>query len=474
MSVRCWTAYLDLFQIKRVSLKTNKRNWLLLAGYLVCVILLALIHEPWLDELHAWVMARDMSFSELWSAMKVEGHFCLWFWILMPFAKAGLGVYWLQIISIAFMLVAAWILVFKTDFSLIAKAAILLSFPMVYQFPVISRCYVLIPPILFGIALCYKNLGKNKWLFAVLVGMLAHTHVYMEGMVLALFLVYFNETILPKYKEKLLRIADFGPLVVIIAFVILAFIQVVRNPFSQVYYILGDTHIANDVKGLVPTVSYLLKGYSILPSGLFDSGFKEILAYSLAFIPMIVLTIAIFSSFEWKGRFIATVSIGWQVLFSFLIYSFGQHRTYLPFFIFLTIFIMLEMKGKKINEMIVCLCILASISGYSYQVRKDISMTYSSFKPLANELETKIPTYEPIYLIDIGGECVSAYIDNPERVFIPTPLDSIKTDSFYAISNQQEFNGYEVTYLYDGSDCFKDKFSLLKFQKLDLSTTAAE
>ena len=179
MSVRCWTAYLDLFQIKRVSLKTNKRNWLLLAGYLVCVILLALIHEPWLDELHAWVMARDMSFSELWSAMKVEGHFCLWFWILMPFAKAGLGVYWLQIISIAFMLVAAWILVFKTDFSLIAKAAILLSFPMVYQFPVISRCYVLIPPILFGIALCYKNLGKNKWLFAVLVGMLAHTHVYM-------------------------------------------------------------------------------------------------------------------------------------------------------------------------------------------------------------------------------------------------------------------------------------------------------
>jgi len=446
----------------------------LLTGYLVCVILLALIHEPWMDELHAWVLARDMSLTELWSAMKVEGHFCLWFWILMPFAKAGLGAYWLQIISIAFMMVTAWLLVFRTDFSLIAKAAILLSFPMVYQFPVISRCYALIPPILFGIALCYKDLDKNKWLFAVLVGLLAHTHVYMEGMVLALFLVYIHDIILPKHQEKHLKTVDFVPLIVIVVFVLLAFAQVVRNPFSQVYYILGDTHIANDVKGLVPTVSYILKGYSILPPGLFDSGLKEILAYSIAFIPMLILTFAILSSFDWKGRFTAIVSIGWQILFSFLIYSFGQHRTYLPFFIFLTIFVMMEMKGKKINGMIVCLCVLASISGYSYQVPKDISMTYSSFKPLANELETKIPTKEPIYLIDIGGECVSAYIDNPERVFIPAPLDSIKTDSFYAISNQQVFNGYEVTYLYDGSDCFKDKFSLLKFQKLDLSTTAAE
>lgn len=455
-------------------LNDRTKYWLLLASYLVCVVLLALIHEPWLDELHAWVMAKDMSLPELLSAMKVEGHFCLWFILLMPFAKAGLGVYWLQIISIAFMVVAAWLLVFKTNFSLITKAAILLSFPMVYQFPVISRCYALIPPILFGIALCYKDLDKNRWLFAVLVGLLAHTHVYMEGMVLALFLVYIHQIILPKHQEKNLKAIDFGPLIVIVVFVLFAFAQVVRNPFSQVYYILGDTQIANDVKGLVPTVSYLLKGYSFLPSGLFDSGFKEVLAYSLAFIPMIVLTITIFSSFDWKGRFIAIVSIGWQVLFSFLIYSFGQHRTYLPFFIFLTIFIMMEMKGKKINGMIVCLCILASISGYSYQVRKDISMTYSSFKPLANELETKIPSHEPIYLIDIGGECVSAYIDTPERVFIPTPLDSIKTDSFYAISNQQEFNGYKVTYLYDGNDCFKDKFSLLKFQKLDLSTTAAE
>ena len=372
------------------------------------------------------------------------------------------------------MMVTAWLLVFKTDFSLIAKAAILLSFPMLYLFPVISRCYALIPPILFGIALCYKDLDKNKWLFAVLVGLLAHTHVYMEGMVLALFLVYIYRIILLLYKVKKLSMADFGPLIVIVVLVLFAFAQVVRNPFSQVYYILGDAHVANDAKGLIPTVSYILKGYSILPYGLFNSGLQEILAYSLAFIPMLVLVCAIFMHFNWTGRFIAIVSIGWQVLFSIIIYSFGHHRTYLPFFIFLTIVIMMEIKGKKISGMIVCLCILASISGYSYQVRKDISMTYSSFKPLAKELEARIPTQEPIYLIDIGGECVSAYIDNPGRVFIPTPLDSIKTDSFYAISNQLEFDGYEVTYLYDGSDCFKDRFSLLKFQKSDYSIAVAE
>lgn len=442
------------------------KKWLLLAGYLVCVVFLAVIHEPWLDELHAWVMARDMSFSELWSAMKVEGHFCLWFWILMPFAKAGLGVYWLQIISIAFMLVAAWLLVFKTNFSIIAKAAILLSFPMVYQFSVISRCYALIPPILFGIALCYKNLDKNKWLFAVLVGMLAHTHVYMEGMVLAMFLVYIHEIILPKYREKLMKSVDFGPLVVIVILVLLAFVQVARNPLSPVFYNLGNSQVVWDTKGLSPTISYLFKGYSILPYSMFEGGSKEIVAYSFAFIPMLILTWMMIKAFTSTGRFVIILSIGWQLLISILIFTFGHQRVYLPFFIFLTVFIMIGKENKKINTMILCLCVLASILGYSRYIRNDVPMNYSSFKPLAKAIEENIPIGETVYSIDFGGDAVKAYLDGPSVCIVPIHLDSIRNESFYVIADRPTFNGYDEDYIYDGSSCFWDKFSLIRLSRI--------
>lgn len=445
------------------------KKWLLLAGYLICAILLALIHEPWLDELHAWVMARDMSFSELWSAMKVEGHFCLWFWILMPFAKAGLGVYWLQIISIAFMVVAAWLLVFKTDFSIIAKVAILLSFPMVYHFPVISRCYALVPPILFGMALCYRNLDKNKWLFALLVGLLAHTHVYMEGMVLAMFLVYIYEMILPKYKEKRMKPVDFGPLVVIFFFVLLAFAQVARNPFSPVYYNLGVSQVVWDTKGLSPTISYLFKGYSILPYGMFEGGLKEIVAYSFAFIPMLVLTWKMITNLTSTGRFVLILSIGWQILISILIFTFGHQRVYLPFFIILTVLIMIGQENKTINTIIICLCILASISGYSRYIRNDVPMNYSSFKPLAKAIEESIPIGESVYSIDFGGDAVKAYLNESSACIVPIPLDSIRRESFYVITDRPTVKGYDEDYLYDGTGCFWDKFSLIRLTRIDPS-----
>lgn len=451
-----------------MRLNDSLKKWILMTGYLVCVILLALIHEPWLDELHAWVMARDMSIPELWSAMKVEGHFCLWFWILMPFAKAGLGVYWLQIISIAFMLIAAWLLVFKTDFSLLAKVAILLSFPMVYQFPVISRCYALIPPILFGIALCYKDLDKNKWIFAILVGLLAHTHVYMEGMVLALFMVYIFEMILPKFRLKLLKPVDLGPLVVIVIFVLLAFVQVARNPSTPVYYYLGDSVIIPPgAKGIQPTASYIFKGYSVIPDGLFGSGMKELIAYTLAFIPMLALSIALFLRFSNTGCLIATISIGWQVLLSLFVFSFGNQRVYLPFFIILTILIMIRLSDKRINGLIIALCILASISGYLSHIRNDITTTYASFKPLAKAIEENVPVSEPIYSIDFGGDAILAYLTEPNRQFVPSPLDSIQNDTLYVISDRRWFDGFDVEYIYDGADCFRNRFSLLKLRKMN-------
>ena len=55
------------------------RKWLewgmavLVAGVSLASVL---THEPWPDELHTWLQARDLSVVELWREMAYEGIFC--------------------------------------------------------------------------------------------------------------------------------------------------------------------------------------------------------------------------------------------------------------------------------------------------------------------------------------------------------------------------------------------------------------
>lgn len=162
-------------------------------------------HEPWRDELQAWNIARDLDISGIIYQMRYEGHFALWSIILHPFAANGAPLFTLGLISWILVLVAAGFFVFRSPFAFYAKAAFLLSFPMIYYFPVVSRCYALIPILLFGIASLYGSLPRHRLLYCFLVGLLAHSHVYMEGMVAVLFLVYCYDCVLKPWRGSSLR-----------------------------------------------------------------------------------------------------------------------------------------------------------------------------------------------------------------------------------------------------------------------------
>ena len=57
----------------------NKRSvqWLTWGIYTLIIIVFAWRHEPWYDEYHAWGMVNQLDFTQLWKAMRVEGHFVL-------------------------------------------------------------------------------------------------------------------------------------------------------------------------------------------------------------------------------------------------------------------------------------------------------------------------------------------------------------------------------------------------------------
>lgn len=310
-----------------------KAKWILWGVYTLCIAFLATRHEFWNDEYHVWFLARFLSFKELWQAMTMEGHFLLWFLPVRLLAKLGCSFWCLHLLSVLLVSAAAWLLVMKAPFGMLPKALALFSYPLIYWFPVISRCYALIPILLFALACLYRE-NRHPLLYAVLVGLLAHTHAYMEGAVAALFLLWCHERILvPRRAGLPVRQGIIGA-AVILGFVALAFLQVSG---SLAY---GHSHL-DMLHGVFQTWYPLAKAYSPLPEGVEDAlktGQFSFLAIFLLVVTAALVVVVLYSLARifWKQKtnrkfaWVLVIAVAWQVLMSVAVYQYAEHRSYLP------------------------------------------------------------------------------------------------------------------------------------------------
>lgn len=390
-------------------MKENSRlwRWILWGVFTAVAILLAVRHEPWYDEYHVWFMCRDMSLPELWRAMTEEGHFIFWHLLIFPFVRLGCSYWCLQAVSVALVSAAAWLLVMRSPFTLPMQVLILFSYPMIYEFPVVARCYALIPLLLFAIATLYRQPGKNLWLYCFLIGLLAHTHVFMEGLVAALFLLYlYEEVYLPWKAGKPVR-QRILPAVLIVVLVLLAFIQVT----GSLDY--GQTHFDNDRRGLMPTVRQLGAGYSLLFSTgmrlhMKDGDFRPILPWLILSVVLLLTLLGMLYRVFWKCRnnrkfaLVLLAAIGWQVLFSILIYAFAFQRVYLPMLI--VVFCLWCVYEKDLRKESLAVLLLFFL----------LTVRDTPFSDLKNKLYPDLAIYEEVReKVEPGATIVIASEENP-------------------------------------------------------------
>ena len=114
-------------------------------------------HEPWEDEIQAWLIARDCSILQIFHMMRYEGHFALWHLLLHPFARIGLPLITMNIISSLLIVCAGWFILFRSPFVRIVKAMLLASASFLYWYPVVARVYSLVPLLLFMLAASYAE-----------------------------------------------------------------------------------------------------------------------------------------------------------------------------------------------------------------------------------------------------------------------------------------------------------------------------
>ena len=165
-------------------------RWALFAAYAAVTFVLMLRHEPWADELQAWLIARDSTVPQIFRAMRWEGHFVPWYLMLHVFAANGGPVLCMSLLSWALMAAAGAVFVFRAPFSLPLKALVLSSAGMLFWYPVVARCYAPIPLLLFVLAACYPARLKRPLLYGFLIACLTNTHAYFEGFCGVVFVLW--------------------------------------------------------------------------------------------------------------------------------------------------------------------------------------------------------------------------------------------------------------------------------------------
>lgn len=174
-------------------------------GYLIFNGILLARHEPWRDEANVWLMARELSPLQLFAEIKYQGHPCLWYLLIMPFAKLGLPFRAIGFVSYVIMAVTAGLFLWKSPLYNPVKAIALFSPIFTYYYAEIARNYCLIALMLTLLAVVYPKRNEKCVLYGLLLGLLVQSDVIalMEaGMISCMWLC---ENIWQSYKKKTMK-----------------------------------------------------------------------------------------------------------------------------------------------------------------------------------------------------------------------------------------------------------------------------
>lgn len=183
-------------EVMVVKGKTKAINYTIFVFFVLVTLVLFFHHENWRDEVQAYLLCRDMNFFELLKNVHYEGHPFVYYLILYPFVKMGVGMKIVNIVSLIFIYISAWLILFKTDLKSYNKIFILFSYPFIYEYSIIGRSYSLVVLLIVLIGVLYKDRRDNAIIIGVLCGLLLNTHLLVSGFVLSVFIFFYLSELL--------------------------------------------------------------------------------------------------------------------------------------------------------------------------------------------------------------------------------------------------------------------------------------
>ena len=188
-------------------MKENKcKRYFTILTFIIYILFNAFLllwhHSPWWDEANVWLMARDLSPLQLLREIKYQGHPCLWYFLVMPFAKLGLPFRTIGILSTIIMAVTAWFYLRKAPQWIGIKALVVLSPIFTYFYPVIARNYCLIALILILLAWDYPQRNTHPIRYGILLGLLVQADTIAIAPVGMITVIWFLENVFDRLCTK--------------------------------------------------------------------------------------------------------------------------------------------------------------------------------------------------------------------------------------------------------------------------------
>ncbi len=424
------------------SYKSNRKLWIIFIIYLIINVFLVVIHEPWRDEIHSWLMAKNYGLFELIRESRFDGHPILWQLILMPVAKLNAPIITLNIISLIFVSIATGLFLFKTKLPTILKIISTFSVPFTYTFSSISRNYALVILLMMIIGVTYDKRHQKPILYSIIISLLIHSHVLAWGLVAGLTITFHFDEIINFFKKKntvSIRKIMIG-LIIIVINTILVVLELYGVPNPN--YITG--------KSLIMLLSLIIIFFTLL----------------------IALIITINKKSCIREYIILACGLLFQAIIYIFVYSTVIYQRFILIFAFLLFYIILISKTKSKNDFKRLNCILYSLStilgiaALAYTMVYDIFKPYSGAQEMANYINNNLPDNTTIYIdSELIGQSMIPYLktsklyDIAYNEYVTTANRAYDYDKIYEAL--EENTNYTSNYLIVSNDVFE-----LKYEKI--------
>ncbi|WP_263366831.1 hypothetical protein [Edaphobacter bradus] len=164
---------------------------LTLAAYADLVAVAIAHHEPWADEAQAWQVTRSVPLTTLFHTyLRYEGHPGLWHLLLSGLIHLGVSYTGMHWVCGAIALLGVWLLVFRAPFPRYVRLALPFTYFLAYQYSVVARGYVLVPLLMFALAIVWR---RSPIFLALLLGLLGNIALHVAVLSGGFALVYILE-----------------------------------------------------------------------------------------------------------------------------------------------------------------------------------------------------------------------------------------------------------------------------------------
>ena len=180
-----------VIQCIRYVLPAGSIRSLIWLSYTLLIATTYCFHEPWRNEVDAWIVDRDATWTQWLYYFPSNGHPPLWYIIQLPFARfLALPVFVQGIIHVMISSCLAWLFLFRSPFSLWILIPFLFSEHMAFQMGVVARGYSLMLLMLAAAISLHPHRFQKPFLYCALLGFAFHTEIWAWP-IAGLMMLYF-------------------------------------------------------------------------------------------------------------------------------------------------------------------------------------------------------------------------------------------------------------------------------------------